>query len=98
MTYHLEIQRQLVMRSETPAEEMLETFHEGGSYGVTKTGTHVAHYEQVTLAIDVTEGHDRQLVWRGKLRERVRGSFDRRASDAVTKILEHFPRRRDAER
>ena len=98
VTYHLEIQRQLVVRSETAAEEMLETFHQGGSYGVTKTGTHVAHYEQVTLAIDVTEGHDRQLVWRGQLSERVRGSFDRRASDAVAEILEHFPRRGDTER
>ena len=98
VTYHLEIQRQIVVRSETPAEEMLESFHQGGSYGVTKTRTHIVHYERGTLAIDVTEGHDRQLVWRGQLRERVRGSFDRHASDAVAEILEHFPRRLDAGR
>lgn len=98
VTYHLEIERQLVVRSEVPAEETLETFHEGGSYGVTRTTTHLAHYEQVTLAIDVAEGQERQLVWRGRLSERVRGSFDRRAGDAVAEILAHFPRRRDAER
>ena len=89
----LEIQRQIVVRSETPAEEMLESFHQCGSYGVTKTMTHIVHYERGTLAIDVTEGHDRQLVWRGQLKGRVRGRFERHAEASVAEIMEHFPPR-----
>jgi len=93
VTYHLELQAELVVRRETAAEEALETFQQGGSYDITRTTTHVARYERVTLAIDAAEGRERQLVWRGQLEERVRGRFDRRAADCVAEILESFPSR-----
>ena len=93
VTYHLEIEAEIVLRRETPPEHSLETFQRGGSFDVTRTATQVARYERVKFAIDVAEGRERQLVWRGRVKDRVRGRFDRIAERSVVKILENFPTR-----
>lgn len=93
VAYHLEIEAEFVLRRETSPEQSLETFEEGGSFDVTRTTTQVARYERVQFAIDVAEGRERQLVWRGRVKDRVRGRFDRIAERSVAKILENFPTR-----
>lgn len=93
VTYHLELRSEMVVRQETPAVQNLESFQQEGSFDVTRTTTHIARYEVATLAIDVAEGRERQLVWRGLLEERVRGSFEPHIEGSVAKILERFPAR-----
>lgn len=93
VTYHLKLRSELVVRRETPAEQNLETFQQEGSFDVTRTTTHIARYETANLAVDVAEGQERQLVWRGRLEKRVRGSFAPHVEGAVAAVLERFPSR-----
>jgi hypothetical protein len=95
VTYHLELRTQLVLMNETPAAQTLPTFHGGrgdvGAYEVGITEQHLVVYEIGLLGLDVADGHERQLVWRGIGRRRARDSFSDVADDTVAEILEHFP-------
>ena len=93
VTYHLELRSEMIVRRETPPEQNLESFQQEGSFDVTRTTTHLARYETATLAIDVAEGRERQLVWRGRLEKRVRGSFEPHVEGVVAAVLERFPAR-----
>jgi hypothetical protein len=51
----------------------------------------VVTYEKVRLVVDVADGRERQLVWRGRTERRDRGTVDRHLDDVVAAIFEHFP-------
>jgi hypothetical protein len=51
----------------------------------------VATYEEVRLVVDVAEGRERQLVWRGRTERRDRGTVDRHLDGVVAAIFQHFP-------
>ena len=65
-------------------------------YRAGQTQTYVYEYEQGTLLIDLVDGADNRLVWRGAAQAEVdrKGSAesrDKRLNEAVEKILEGFP-------
>jgi hypothetical protein len=91
VTYHLRLRRQLVRAIETPAMETLHSPHREGGYEVSKSEPRVQPYELGMLVLDVAEGRERQLVWRGIGTRRVRTSFKRRAEAVVGDIFEAFP-------
>jgi hypothetical protein len=95
VSYHLALSKQLVLRNETPATETLPTLHGGrgdfGAYEIGRTELRIVAYEIGLLGLDVADGRERQLVWRGITRLRVRNRFSDRADDAVAEIFESFP-------
>jgi hypothetical protein len=91
VTYHVRIRRELVLVTETPATQFLPSFHASPSYVVSAVEQRIQAFEASTLAIDVADGHDKQLVWRGAYERRVRGSFRPHLKAAVDHILERFP-------
>ena len=93
VTYHLTLERQLVEAIETPAMQTLSTHHREGGYEVTASRRTLQLYEEGTLVLDVADGQDRQLVWRGVGTRRVRESFGIRADDVVSALLDRFPPR-----
>ena len=91
VTYHLRVQLQLVQGLETPAMQTVSSYHREGGFEVTASRPTVQSYEQGTLVLDVADGRERQLVWRGIGTRRVRNSFKERADDVVAEIFEAFP-------
>ena len=91
VTYHLQLRSQLVRAIETPAMQTLSSPHREGGYEVTKSEQRLQPYELGILVLDVAEGRERQLVWRGIGTRRVRTSFKRRAEAVVSDIIEAFP-------
>lgn len=93
--YHLRLRPQLEVENEVSAAQTLPTFHGGrgdvGAYEIVTTRQRVVPYEIGVLGLDVADGHDRALVWRGIGRRRARGSFSELAADTVAEIFEHFP-------
>jgi hypothetical protein len=95
VSYHLELHTQLVVRSEKPAMQTLPTLHGGrgdvGAYEIERTVQRVVLYEVGLLGLDVADGLERELVWRGIGRSRARNRFSDRAEAAVAEIFERFP-------
>lgn len=91
VTYHVKVQRELVVRMEQPADQRLDSHHQSRSYVISAPVRVVRPYERGVLVIDVAEGRDRQLVWRAELETRVRGSFTPHVSGAVADLVERFP-------
>ena len=91
VTYHLTLERQLVRGVETPAMQTVSSFHREGGYEVTASKPTLQLYEQGTLVLDVADGQERQLVWRGIGIRRVRDSFGIRADDVVSEVFDRFP-------
>jgi hypothetical protein len=91
VTYSVQIERQARLHSEQHADQMLFSHHNTPSYIVSGGARRVRIYEESTLVIDVADGKERQLVWRGIRTERVRGSFQPHAGAAVAEILDSFP-------
>jgi hypothetical protein len=91
VTTHVELRRELEIRTETPAMETLSSLHDSPSYTVEAPRQLLIPYERATLVVDVADGRERQLVWRGSQTRRVRGRFTDAAADVVEEILAHFP-------
>ena len=91
VTYHLQILREVEVSTETPAAQMLSSHHQSPSYVVSSSQQVVRVYERGTLVIDVADGRQRQLVWRGTETRRARHSFEPQLDAAVADILERFP-------
>lgn len=88
---HVELSNEVEVYYETPAMQTLSSVHDSPSYEVTVSERRVRFYQEATIAIDVAESRDRQLVWRGTRSRRVRGRFAPHASEVVQEILLHFP-------
>jgi hypothetical protein len=91
VTWHAELARELVAVTETPAVTQLSSLSQSPSYVVSAPVESWRLYESALLAIDVADGVERQLVWRGTLEKRVRGRFARHAEGAVARILAELP-------
>jgi hypothetical protein len=91
VTYHLRLQLELVHAIETPAMETISGFHREGGFEVTASRPVIQPYECGTLVLDVADGRERQLVWRGIGTRRVRNSFKSRAAAVVSDIFAAFP-------
>jgi hypothetical protein len=84
--------REQVLRTEQPASEFLASMHGGSpSYLVSASQKRWVQHENAQLAIEIFDAPTRELLWRGILEQRVRGSFAERADAAVAAILESFP-------
>jgi hypothetical protein len=91
VTYHLRIELEIFHGIETPAMETVSSYHREGSFEVTASRPVTQFYERGTLVLDVADGRERQLVWRGIGIRRVRNSFRSRAEAVVADIFEAFP-------
>jgi hypothetical protein len=91
VTYHVVVHVEIVILSETNAEQHVASMNDSPSYGVTRSETRRRVYQRGHLVIDVVEGDDRQLVWRGETESKYRGSWKPHARTAVMNILERFP-------
>jgi hypothetical protein len=91
VTYHLRVQLQLVRGIETPAMQRLTSPTREGGFDVVASRPTLRPYERATLVLDVADGREHQLVWRGIGTRRVRNSFRTRAEAVVAEIFEAFP-------
>ena len=91
VTYRLEVRRQLVRGIEPRALQTVYSHHQQGGFEVLSSQPTLQLYEIGTLVLDIAEGRERQLVWRGIGTRRVPTSFKRRAEEVVAEILERFP-------
>jgi hypothetical protein len=91
VTYHLELRRQLVRAIEPLAMQTVHSYHHQGSFEVMASRPTTQLYEIGTLVLDVADGRERQVVWRGTGTRRVPTSFERRADEVVSAIFERFP-------
>jgi hypothetical protein len=91
VTYHLVLRRELVRGFDTPAMATLHSPHREGGFEVTASRPRYQPYEFGILVLDVADGRERQLVWRGIGTRRVRTSFKRRAEAVVAEIFRRFP-------
>lgn len=91
VTYHVEIFIEVVFVDEIQAEQSVASMNDSPSYGVTGMETRQRIYERGHLVIDIADGEERQLVWRGSTSSKYRGSWKPHARAAVFGILERFP-------
>jgi len=91
VAYHVELERELVRRIETPAMQTLSSPHREGGFEVTASLRTLQAYETGTIVLVVVDAVEQQRVWRGVGVRRVRESFRTRAGEVVAEILEHFP-------
>lgn len=91
ITYHAEIQREWVVTTESSATQFVPSLSQSPSYDVGRSEKQVSVFERAHLVIDVADGRQRQLVWRGHAEGRVRGSFRPHLGGAVEEILDRFP-------
>jgi len=95
--YQLQLRTQLVLKNETPAARTLPTHHGGrgevGAYEIQQTEQRLVAYEIGLLGVQVADASERQIVWRGIGRSRVRNRFLDRVDTAVAEIVERFPQR-----
>jgi hypothetical protein len=91
VTYHARLNREIHLRTETPAPTQLDSLHQSPSYVVQGSEQRVVTYEEVRLVVDVADGRERQLVWRGRTQRRDRGTVDEHLDGVVAAIFEHFP-------
>ena len=91
VTYHADLNREIHLRTETPAATQLDSLHQSPSYVVQGSEKRVVTYEKVQLVVDVADGSERQLVWRGRTQRRDRARVDHHLDGVVAAIFEHFP-------
>jgi hypothetical protein len=89
---YLRVQRELMTVSVTPATQFVSSLHSSPSYEIQTTRREVHAYERVYLAIVVAEAREQRLIWRGELESRFRGSFAPHLGDAVSNLLDRFPK------
>jgi hypothetical protein len=93
---------QALLQDKMSAKTISNYYGYQGTWGVRywspagATQNYVYEYEQGTLLIDLVDGVDKRLVWRGSAQAEVdrKGSSERREkrlNEAVKKILEGFP-------
>jgi len=91
VSYFLEVRRQAVIVTETPATEFLSSLDHSPSYEIQATESRVEIYEIGHLAILVSDPDEQRVVWRGGFEGRFRGEISPHLEDAVSSLLEHLP-------
>lgn len=93
VTLRLEVRRQYVITTETPAVQHLPSLHRETSYDIQVTQRRVEAYEIGNLAILVSDPDEEGVVWRGGFEGRFRGAIEPHLKDAVSSLLERLPSR-----
>jgi hypothetical protein len=91
VAYHVTLQRELVLRTETPAMQTLAGFHREGGFEITASRFSVERYETGTLVLVVADAGSQQRVWRATAVRRVRESFRTEAERVVLEVFDRFP-------
>jgi len=91
VTTLLEVRRELVIVTETPATEFLSSLHHSTSYEVQASKRRVESYEIGILAILVSDPDEPGVIWRGGFEGRFRGALSPHLKDAVSSLLEGLP-------
>lgn len=96
VSYHLGVEQKLDVNTIHTGYGYGYGYRRGYGYRGVGTTTTVDQYEEGTLLIDLIQPGDKQLVWRGSGRARVKQSTtpeerDQRVREAVTVILAGFP-------
>jgi hypothetical protein len=91
VTYFLEVERRVVIVSETPAVEHLASLHHTPSYDIQATETRKEVHETGKLTVLVSDSADQAIAWRGTFEESFKGEVAPRLEDAVARLLERLP-------
>lgn len=91
VTYQLVLRRQTVVVYVPFAPYLLSSNHSSPSYWIEGSEKESRVYEDIHLAIDVTEGRGRS-IWHAALERRVEEGSALPLDDAVATLLERFPR------
>ncbi len=91
VTYHARVEREIELATVTTASRFVSSMHSSPSYQVSAPERTSQIYDRSMLVMDVAEGRDRQLVWRGRWDMRVRGEFRGQVPNAVDRIFDRFP-------
>ncbi|MDJ0847753.1 MAG: DUF4136 domain-containing protein [Myxococcota bacterium] len=91
VTYHGEVRRELDEAITASASQYLSSLHSTPSYVVSAPDKRYQIYDRSRLVMDVVEGREKQLVWRGSWEMRVRGEFRGKVSGVVDRIFADFP-------
>ncbi len=91
VTYHARVEREVELGTVETASRYVASMHSTPSYVVSAPERTFQIYDRSLLVMDVAEGRDRQLVWRGRWDMRVRGEFRGQVPRAVDRILGRFP-------
>lgn len=90
VSYLLQVRRQIVLVSETPAVEQLSSMNSSPSYEIQATEHRVESYEIGNLTVLVSDPDERAVIWRGEYAGRYRGKLAPHLEDAVASLLERF--------
>jgi hypothetical protein len=96
VTYRVALRREVVVRTETPAQQDLQGLHGGTpSYEIVASQRHLVRYERFVLHVELRDSTTGDVVWRADLENRTRGRFAAKADDAVALLLRDLPPRRE---
>jgi uncharacterized protein DUF4136 len=96
VTVRVALTREVVVRTETPAQQDLQGLHGGTpSYEITASQRRLVRYERFALHLELRESATGDVVWRADLEDRTRGRLVARADDAVAALLRDLPPRRE---
>ena len=93
VTYHGEIKRELEEATTASASHFVPSMNSSPSYVVSGHDEVLQIYDRSRLVMDVADGREKQLVWRGSWDMRVRGDFRGQLAGAVDRIFDRFPPR-----
>ena len=96
--YDLELRREFVMKTETGAQQRLESFGSSGGFGgtpgafeITGSERRLVAYDEGSLRLDLAQGASPHLVWRAFWVGRARGGIAGHVDEAVSELFERFP-------
>jgi hypothetical protein len=91
VSYYLRVQREFVTVRETPAMQLLSSFHSSPSYWIQATQSELHSYERGHLTIVVAGRRQQRVIWRGEFEGRFREAFAPHLEEVVWSLLERFP-------
>ena len=97
--YELALRQEIVMRTETGAQQRLETFGSGGggasgmpaAFEVIGSARRAVPYEAGTLVVAVADGAGRRTLWRAVWTGRARDGLGPQLEQAVEELFTRFP-------
>ncbi|HXK23290.1 MAG TPA: DUF4136 domain-containing protein [Myxococcota bacterium] len=96
VTYQVALKRELVVRTDTHAQQFLPSLHAGTpSYEIVASERRVVRYERFALHVELRDSATGDVVWRADLEDRTRGRFLAKADEAVATLLRELPPRRE---
>ena len=94
----LRLRREHVESVQTGAVAQLSSLHSSGSYEVQSPVRRRETYERCRLVIYAVDPREGRIVWTGALEDHFRGRFSPHLDEAISKVVERFPRSGDGPR